>query len=421
MVALRDPQPLSLLSSPRALVLTTVAADIYTGYSALRERARRWPALVRARDWELQHRRAAVRVLDTAVSLGGTLIKACQFASTRADLLPAAYITTLASLQDRVPAHPWLTIEPALRRELDRRPQEVFTAIDREPVAAASLAQVHRARLPDGRDVAVKVQYPEIADLVAADLAALDAIVATVARIEPSVRLQPIVDHLRTTLPLELDFRREATMMARLRTALAHRDDVLIPAIVEDLSTERLLVMDFIHGVKVTDRAGMLRAGIDPAAVARQLNDVYAEQILRHGLLHADPHPGNLLVQPGPRLVLLDHGLSVALPPSLVQTLGRMVRALQSFDLDELGAAMAAAGLPVHAELDLPALLQLAGVLFGDIQPGDAADAVRRLGGGIGAIPEDLVVVGRALGLLGGITQALDPDLDVLEVVARYA
>ena len=421
MVTTQNYRPALPFWSPRALVLATVAADVYTGYVALRDRARRRPGLVRPEDWETQHRRAAARVLDTAVSLGGVLIKACQFAATRADLLPAAYVTTLAALQDRMPPHPWLTIEPAIARELGRRPEEVFEFIEPEPVAAASLAQVHRARLRDGRDVALKVQYPEIAGLVAADLAALERVVETIARIEPALRLQPILDHLRTTLPLELDFRREAAMMARLRTALAHRDDVLIPAVVEELSTDRLLVMEFVPGVKVTDRAGLISAGIDPGTVARLLNDLYAEQILRRGLLHADPHPGNLLVQPGPRLVLLDYGLSVELSPALVRALRRMVRALARFDLDELAAALAEAGLPVGEQLDLTTLLQLAGVLFGGDQPATAVEAARRLGTGFGQIPAELVMVGRALGLLGGITQTLDPDLDILQLVARYA
>jgi predicted unusual protein kinase regulating ubiquinone biosynthesis (AarF/ABC1/UbiB family) len=421
MVGTLAPPPSALLSSPRALVLATVAADIYTGYATLRDRARRRPDLVAARDWEAQHRRGARRALDTAVSLGGLLIKAGQFASTRADLLPAAYVETLAALQDRVPPHPWPAIEPVLTAELGRPLRDVFDAIDREPVAAASLAQVHRARLHDGRAVAVKVQYPEVAGLVAADLSALTWIVETIARLEPRVRLQPIIDHLRATLPLELDFGREAAMMERLRAALAHRDDVVVPAAVAEYSTERLLVMTYVDGVKVTDRAALVDAGIDPVAVARILNDVYAEQMLRHGLLHADPHPGNLLVQPGPRVVLLDHGLTVELPPGLVRALRRMVRALRAFDFDELAAALGDAGVPVDAELDLGSLLQVAGVLFGETEPGAAFDAARRLPVDVGALPEEMVLVGRALGALGGITQTLAPDLDVLEIVAHHA
>lgn len=407
----------------RALVLGTVASDLWVGYATLRERARRRPDLVGPVDWELQHRRGAARTLDTAASLGGVLIKAGQFASTRPDLLPSAYVAGLAALQDRVPPQPWSVIEPTIGRELGRPPGEVFAALEPEPVAAASIAQVHRARLPDGRAVAVKVQYPAMAEIAAADLAALELIAATIVRLEPAVRLGPIVDYLRQTLPLELDFRREAKALADLRDALAGRDDVVIPAVIDELSTARLLVMEWVDGIKITDRAALLGAGIDPRAVARTLNDLYAEQLFRRGFLHADPHPGNLLVQPGPRLVLLDHGLTVALPPGLVEALGEMVRALATGDFEALAAALTAAGLRLEAGLDLAALLQLVGVLLGGERPGamaDVGDVGRRLGAGLGEIPVDLLLVGRALGLLDGITRQLDPELDALELVARH-
>ena len=411
------PLPPETAGLPRALVLATVAADIYGGYVALRDRGRWWPSLVGPSDWEAQHRRGAARALDTAQALGGVLIKAGQFASTRADLLPRAYVETLAALQDRVPPQPWPTIRASIAGELGRPPEAVFDDLEPEPLAAASLAQVHRGRLA-GRDVALKVQYPGVADVVAADLAALGQIVATIGRVEPAVRLQPIVDYLRATLPLELDFCREAAVMTDLRAALAHRDDVQIPEVVAP-TTERLLVMERIDGVKIADRAGLLEAGIDPRAVARLLNDVYAEQMLRDGFLHADPHPGNLLVQPGPRLVLLDHGLTVSLPPALVGALRGMVRALLRSDWDALARSLAEAGLPVDDDFEITSLLQLAGAPVGT----DTLDAVaiERLAANLGDLPIELILVGRALGMLDGITRALDPDLDILEILARYA
>jgi ubiquinone biosynthesis protein len=409
--------------SPRGLVIGTVASDLYLGYAALRERARWFPGLVLPEDWRLVHRRGAGRLLDTAEALGGTLIKAGQFASTRSDLLPAPYVEALSSLQDRVPPQPRTVIEEAVARELGCPIPEVFSEFDGRPIAAASIAQVHRARLRDGREVAVKVQYPGIAALIEADLGALEAIFAAVARLEPQIRLQPIADYLRWTLPLELDFRREARAIAELRDALSERDDVVIPEVVEDLTTERLLVMGLVEGVKITDKEALAEAGVSPRAVAELLNDAYADQLFRRGVLHADPHPGNLMVQPGrsrPRLVLLDHGLTLALEPSFVATLDNMVGAMKSGDLGALKDALREAGLPIDKVTDLDTLLQLVGVLLGGEQGETFEDFGRRLGASVRDIPPKLLLAGRAIGLLDGITRQLDPGLDALEIVARY-
>jgi len=416
-------------SLSRSLVLATVAADIFVGYTSLRERAKWLSSLVQPRDWQLQHQRSANRVLETAASLGGVLIKACQFASTRPDLLPVVYIRTLAPLQDHMPPRSWSEIEKAITRELGRRPQDVFAQIEREPVAAASIGQVHRARLHDGRQVAVKVQYPDITNLVATDLAVLEQIVKAIARLAPAIQLQPIVDYLQETLPLELDFEHEAASMSSLRTALAHRDDVLVPAVVPDLCTERLLVMEYIDGIKITDREALEQAGISPHEVARLLNDLYADQMLHLGILHADPHPGNLLVQPGPRLVLLDHGLTVPLAPSLVDALRKMVQSLTSGDFDGVTRALAEAGLQLDGQVDITSLLQLVGVLLGNGQTSetdetaggvDAVEVGMQIGKSIGSIPTDLLLVGRTLGLLDGITKQLDPNMDTMEIIAHY-
>jgi ubiquinone biosynthesis protein len=417
-------------SLSRSLALATVSADIFVGYTTLSERAKWLPSLVKASDWELQHQRGANRVLETAASLGGALIKACQFAATRPDLLPAVYIRTLAPLQDRMPPRSWKEIERTITRELGRRPAEVFAEIDHSPAAAASIAQVHHARLCDGREVAVKVQYPDIENLVATDLTALEQLVKAIHRLASSIQLQPIVDYLQETLPLELDFSHEAEAMTSLRAALAHREDVLVPTVIPDLSTERLLVMEYIHGIKVTDREALEQAGISLHEVARLLNDVYAEQMLHLGILHADPHPGNLFVQPGPRLVLLDHGLTVPLAPSLVDSLRKMVQALAVGDFDALINALGEAGLQLDEHVDLATLLQLLGVLLGNDQASESdegagdVDAVKaglQLGMSIGTIPTDLLLVGRALGMLDGITKQLDPSMDTLEIVAHYA
>ena len=413
-------------SLTRSLVMACITADIALGYFTLRERAKWLPPLVGPRDWELQNKRSANRVLETAASLGGALIKGCQFASTRPDILPAAYIRPLATLQDRMPPRPWAEIEKAIAGELHQRPEDIFADIEREPVAAASIAQVHRARLKDGRAVALKVQYPDVESLVATDLAVLEQVVKVVARLAPSIGLRPILDYLRETLPLELDFRREAESMMRLRAALAHRSDVIVPASFPELSTGRLLVMEYIEGIKITDREALERAGISPSDVARLLNFVYGDQMLHLGILHADPHPGNLLVQPGPRLVLLDHGLTVSLSPSLVASLNKLVQALTNGDFAGVYEALGEAGLRFEGDVDVTTLLSLAGVVLGQEtgetgEGGDAVGAGMQFVKSMGSVPADLLMVGRALSLLDGITKQLDPDMDIVELAAHYA
>jgi len=184
--------------------------------------------------------------------------------------------------------------------------------------------------------------------------------------------------------------------------------------------------MEYMKGIKITDREALEQAGISPHEVARLLNDLYADQMLHLGILHADPHPGNLRVQPGPRLILLDHGLTVPLAPSLVASLKRMVQALSVGDFNELTSALADAGLKFEGEVDITTLLNLVGVLLGNDQPGesgedvDGMDVGMQIGKSIGTIPTDLLLVGRALGLLDGITKQLDPSMDTMEIIAHY-
>ena len=190
-----------------------------------------------------------------------------------------------------------------------------------------------------------------------------------------------------------------------------------------------------MEGVKITDREGLVNAGLDPSRVAEQLVEVYAEQLFQRGVFHADPHPGNLFVQPsenGPVLVLLDHGLTVTVPPDLVEAMKEAIEALTEGDFDALTGALQKSGLEISPDLDLDTLLGLVGVLFGSDQTGeedsqgdgegtDLPQFGLKLGASIGHIPNDLLLVGRAIGLIDGITRQLDPDVDTIEIVARYA
>lgn len=421
--------------SPRSLALGAVAGDLYTGYATLSRRERLHPGLVGEDEVEEQHRRGAGRVLEAARTLGGSLIKAGQFASSRPDILPPAYITTLSTLQDRLPPRPFGVIRRAVERETGGPLSSTFASFEREPVAAASIAQVHRARLADGREVAVKVRYPEVASLIDEDLDSLEAIFDAVGRLQPEVGLRPISDYLRWTLPMELDLLREARAMEGLRKALSDRDDIVIPESVAELCTEGLLVMEYIEGVRVNDMEALAGAGIDRTAVARLINDAFADQLFRRGILHADPHAGNLRVQPGetgssgPRLVLYDHGLTLRLEAGFIATLGRMVGAIRDADFDALTRSLGEAGLPVDEDTDVGVLMELLGAVMGPQEVGndndgegalDLGGTTGRIGAGLRDIPPRLLLVGRAIALLDGLTRQLDEDVDAIEIVAGY-
>ncbi|WP_162924819.1 ABC1 kinase family protein [Rubrobacter indicoceani] len=424
--------PVARLLTPRSLAIATVASDVYSAYASLERRKKWYPNLIGEAEFEEQHRRGAERVLEGAATLGGSLIKAGQFASSRPDLLPEPYVNALSELQDRVPPRPFAVIRRAVEYETGRPLRETFRRFDEEAVAAASIAQVHRAMLHDGREVAVKVRYPEVAGMVEEDLSSLEVTFDVLNLARKELRLHPISDYLRWTLPMEVDLLREMRAMTDLRSTLSDRADIVVPEPVEELCTEGLLVMEYIEGVRL-DPAALDAAGIDRPAVAELLNDAFADQLFRRGIFHADPHPGNLRVlagPDGPRLLLYDHGLTLRLEADFVAILAKMVVALRDGDFEALGGALGEAGLPVDESTDLGILLQLVGVMMGpgEKEDGNAAtvdlggdlEAIGRVGSGIGDLPPRLMLVGRAIAFLDSITRRLDEETDALDIVAEY-
>ena len=241
----------------------------------------------------------------------------CQVIGTRSDIFPPEYVKVLSQCHDRLPPRPFER-DPRPGRARARRPavEQFFTDFDPQPLAAASLAQVHRARRRDGRLVAVKVQYPDIEEIVRVDIAGVTRVCRVYRLVDRNpLDLLPLLEELTTHLALELDFRREADSADRVRALFKDEGYVVVPEMQRDLSTRRVLTMEFVDGIKVTDVAGLRAAGLDPADVVQTLMRIYVRMILAYGFFQADPHPGNLFVRPNGQIVLLDFGLAKDLPP----------------------------------------------------------------------------------------------------------
>jgi len=408
---------LTFAQAYRTAVLFWNAGVIAAGYLRVQRRAKRLAPEQAAPLWEAQHRRSAPRLLRTIRRLRGMLTKSGQYLSARPDLVPEPYIEALATLQDAAPARPFHVIAGQVERELGAPIAALFSRFEKRPIASASLAQVHRAFLPDGREVAVKVLYPDIEALVKADLRNLGLLVKVVGRIWPRYDFRVIYRELARLVPRELDLRGEADNARRIAAELAHRDDVVVPAIVTDLGSPRVLVMEYIDGIKVTHVAALRAAGIAPEPLAETIVDLFGDQVLGHGFFHGDPHPGNILILRDGRVALIDFGISLELPEVVREGFATLSHsaAMQ----DPAGMLRAIRLIGVHLpESDMGAYLRMAQQTLGmaSDQPDDADDSgaavnVRMArgfrGASIDGITGEALFVFRVQGLLRGLRSAL--------------
>jgi predicted unusual protein kinase regulating ubiquinone biosynthesis (AarF/ABC1/UbiB family) len=294
----------------------------------------------RQRRFEAAHRKNARRLADGFVELRGVFIKTGQVLSVMGTFLPAAYAETLAELQDRVPPRPFKEIEGRLREAFGAGALARFGSFDRTPVAAASLAQVHQATTLDGRPLAVKVLYPEIERLIRIDLGVLRSLLPVVKLLLPVSRVERILEQLAAMLARETDYVHEHQNIERLRAIFADRDDVVVPRVEDDLTRAGVLSMSFETGVKINDREALAGIGVAPEAVAKLLVGCYFTMLFQHRVFHADPHPGNFLVRPGPQLVILDYGAVEEVTERLQQGMKRVVLGVMTKNDDEILAGI---------------------------------------------------------------------------------
>ncbi len=270
------------------------------------------------------HRRNARRFVRTSLKNGGAFLKVGQLMSARADILPAVWIRELSVLQDAAPSLPFSIVQRVLEQELQAPLSTLFAWFDPEPIAAASIGQVHRARTIEGVVVAVKVQRPNIAALVDVDLRLLDWFIRALSPSLPRTDYDTIVRELSTAIRAELDYRTEAAVMTQVAALFVDDPSVVVPHPIEALCTNRVLTATFIEGRKITvvldallqaREAGDRTAQQQIDAILGKLVSAYAKQVLSGGVFQADPHPGNLLVTDDERVVVLDYGCSQTLSP----------------------------------------------------------------------------------------------------------
>ena len=422
------------------VTLIVLGSYLWLGFS------RRWrsEAVLRRRT-EAAHARNARRIYRAIVELQGLYIKVGQLFSIMTNVLPRAFRAELAALQDKVPARPFDAIEQRVRDEFEGRgPAELFESFDRTPIASASIGQVHAARLRGGQRVAVKVQYPDIEQIVRADLATLRRIFHLVQRFIRYPGLDAIYSEIRALILQELDFTAEARHAEQIGAIFANSSEVRFPRVVRELTTRRVLTTDFVEGVKVNDLAGLRQLGVDPRALARPLIEAYCRQIFDYGIYHADPHPGNILVSAGPVITFVDFGAVGVLSEKMRHGIVQLLQAAVHRDTPRIIAALHEMGFIAHdadpriydrvveylharfqREIHLDSfnlkdirfdpqrgLQNLADLRQMNISLGDITDTFH--------VPKEWIVLERTVLLLTGLCTELDPELNPMTVISPH-
>ena len=411
--------------------LTRIAASyrLHTTKAAFLSKARA------ARALDALHAVNAQRFYDLSIRQGGAFLKVGQMLSARPDLLPAAWVSELSRLQDQAPEVSFEDIKRVIERELNGPLEQHFERFDERPLAAASIGQVHRAALHDGREVAVKVQRPDIDELVALDMELLELFVRSLAEGLPPLDFDTIVAEVRDMIAAELDYPREAASTTRVASFFANDRAIHAPEIISEYSTARVITTTFMTGEKITtvlDRLREAREAGDESAqgkITRLLANVmeaYGRMILELGFFQADPHPGNLLASEDGDLVVLDFGCSREISLQKRRALLALVAAFMAHDVQAMALAMrgldfetdsgSLAGLEQYAQLVLDEL-EKAKNKGGDWP--SQADVLAHMtlmaraieDDPISKLPAEFVMLGRVIGTLAGLFLHYRPDL----------
>jgi predicted unusual protein kinase regulating ubiquinone biosynthesis (AarF/ABC1/UbiB family) len=359
--------------------------------------------------------------------MGPTYIKLGQLLSTRVDLLPAAYTEALTRLRDDVEPFPFEQVAETVEVELGAPLRSLFSEFDEAPIAAASLAQVHRARTRNGRDVVVKVQRPEVRETVRGDMEALGALAEKVDKHTEIGRRYGIGDLLaqfRRSLAGELDYRREAHNLVTFGELTADYEHLVVPQPVVELSSSRVLTMDYVPGRSVTSVGPLGLIDLDTRPLVEELFSAYLKMTLVDGTLHADPHPGNVLVTEDGRLALLDFGMVTSVPRRMRDRIVKLLLAISDGDGEEAALVLAEMGHPLAGydagrfRDDVSHIVSNAVAMGSDVQVGSVLVELSRLSGAHGLRPPaEMSMVGKTLLNLDQVTAHLDPGFAPAEAI----
>ncbi|CAG2169391.1 unnamed protein product, partial [Oppiella nova] len=318
-----------------AVTVSQIAVDYKWSVSGLKDTSA--DAVER---WSAVHQRSADRLLELCCTNGGVFIKVGQHIAALEYLVPHEYVNTLKVLHSRAPRSSLHDIKRVIAEETGKKTEELFSDFVEEPIGAASLAQVHKARLKDGRVVAVKVQHPFVKRHSYVDMKTMDVLVNLVDKIFPEFSFLWLAEETKRNLPLELDFINEGRNAERLARTFANYSWLKIPSIEWSLTSDRLLVMEYVNGCEVTDKKYMTEHGISCREVSHRLGLMYSQMIFLEGNVHCDPHPGNILVNKcpdnSPQIILLDHGLYTQLTEKFRHDYSRMWLAVINADVPQM-------------------------------------------------------------------------------------
>ena len=363
------------------------------------------------------------------LTLGPTFIKLGQLLSNRPDILPPEYLAEFTTLQDSVPPADWPEVKEVIEEELGPV-DEAFESFDTDPISGASLGQVHEARF-EGQRVAVKVRRPGVEELVKADLRVIRWSLPILMYFVDDARsfsLDTLADEFAQTITEEMDYEREARMLAEIRGNFAGNETIRIPPVVSERSTGRVLTMEYIEGTKISELDRLDELGIDRSKLAERLQFIYLQMMLEDGVFHADPHPGNLAVDDTGTIIMYDFGMSAHMDPFIQDRIVEFYTAVARQDIDAILDALIQMG-SLSPTVDRDLMNDIFELAITDLKGGDVdqyriQQIVRQIEDTIYEfplrLPPNLALVIRVATVVEGVCVALDPEFDFISVGRRY-